>query len=69
MPAAEPARLIRKLSKAEVRYRDRPNGLACCGNCDMFRTPIGCTSVSGPVSLGGWYQIHALADPDAMGQG
>jgi hypothetical protein len=65
----DPARIFRKLPKAEVRYRARPNGLAWCGNCDMFRGPADCTSVESPISPDGWCQIHAPADPDAMGQG
>jgi hypothetical protein len=47
----------KKLSKAAVAYRAKPNGNQSCANCRLFIPPSSCVSVEGPVSPGGWCNI------------
>ena len=47
-----------KRSKADVAYRDTPNGHGRCEICAPFLPPDQCRTVVGPVSRQGWCKIY-----------
>lgn len=47
-----------KHSKADVGYRDTPNGVQRCEICAPFLPPDQCRTVAGPVSRQGWCTLY-----------
>lgn len=43
-----------KLSKAEAKYQDHPQGSEQCGKCHHFAPPGSCKVVEGAISPNGW---------------
>ena len=43
-----------KVSKAQARYQDRPNGTQRCERCVHFIAPNRCSIVDGDISPHGW---------------
>lgn len=48
-----------KLSKAEAKYQDMPNGQQHCAGCVHFESPNSCSVVQGTVSPNGWCQRYS----------
>ncbi len=57
-----------KTSKAEARYRDRPNGAERCGRCTMFREPDRCSAVIGEIQPTGWCKFFKRKPRDWYGE-
>ena len=51
-----------KMTRAQARYQDTPNGIYSCGMCSLFEAPNGCKVVEGEVSRDGWCNAFALQD-------
>lgn len=46
-----------KISQADARYRDKPNGAQHCEACLNFRSPNGCAFVQGEIKPDGWCEL------------
>ena len=51
-----------KVSKADAKYQDQPNGQQRCEICLQFRPPGGCELVEGRISPKGWCQFFAARE-------
>jgi hypothetical protein len=51
-----------KLSKADAKYQEQPNGQQRCEICLQFRPPASCQIVSGEISPKGWCQFFAARE-------
>jgi hypothetical protein len=56
------ARAQQKITKAEAKYQDHPNGIQRCGICLQFRPPDRCQLVNGDINLNGWCQFFAAKE-------
>lgn len=56
------ARAQQKISKADAKYQDRPNGIQRCEICLQFRPPDRCQLVDGDISPHGWCQFFAARE-------
>jgi hypothetical protein len=54
-----PVRGQERISKAEVRYRNAPNGIQRCEICLQFKPPKQCELVDGDIRPNGWCQYFA----------
>lgn len=52
--AAHAQQTQQKVSKAQMKYQDKPNGDMQCGNCMHFVPPSSCKIVEGTVSSQGY---------------
>jgi hypothetical protein len=48
-----------KVSKANAKYQDKPNGDQRCDGCVQFAAPDGCKVVEGRISPSGWCMLYA----------
>jgi|WetSurMetagenome_2_1015567.scaffolds.fasta_scaffold794991_2 hypothetical protein len=46
-----------KITQAQAKYRDAPNGPASCGKCNQFQPPSTCKLVQGAISPTGWCSL------------
>lgn len=53
----EAAKAQPKVSKAEAKYQDQPNGGHSCAICQFFHPPKTCQQVDGDVSPNGWCML------------
>lgn len=51
-----------KLSKAEAKYQNHPNGQQRCEICLQFLPPNQCRIVQGPIIARGWCQYFAARE-------
>jgi hypothetical protein len=51
-----------KVSKADARYQERPNGQQRCEICLQFQSPASCNLVEGKISPRGWCQYFAARE-------
>ena len=59
LPAGSAAAGSGKVSQAQARYRNSPNGKARCANCAQFQAPSACKVVDGAVSPNGYCNFFA----------
>ena len=57
--ATGPAIAQQKISQANAKYQDHPNGEARCDHCVQFQAPNGCKLVEGEIKPDGWCQLFA----------
>ncbi len=51
-----------KVSQADAKYQDQPNGQQRCEICLQFQPPNACRIVEGPISPKGWCQYFAAKE-------
>jgi hypothetical protein len=51
-----------KVSQADAKYQDHPNGQQRCEICLNFRPPDACQFVESPISPKGWCQFFAAKE-------
>lgn len=51
-----------KVTQAEARYQNHPNGQQRCEICLQFKPPYTCKIVHGPVVRTGWCQFFAARE-------
>jgi hypothetical protein len=56
---AGPALAQQKISQANAKYQDHPNGEARCDQCLQFQAPNSCKLVDGEIKPDGWCQLFA----------
>ena len=55
--AAIRAQAQQKISQANAKYQDHPNGTQQCDGCIQFQAPNACKIVEGPINPKGWCQF------------
>jgi hypothetical protein len=55
--AAIRAQAQQKISQANAKYQDHPNGNQQCDGCIQFQAPNACKIVEGPINPKGWCQF------------
>jgi hypothetical protein len=55
--AAIRAEAQQKISQANAKYQDHPNGNQECDGCIQFQAPNACKIVDGPINPKGWCQF------------
>jgi len=55
--AAIRAEAQQKISQANAKYQDHPNGSQECDGCIQFQAPNACKIVDGPINPKGWCQF------------
>jgi hypothetical protein len=55
--AAIRAQAQQKISQANAKYQDHPNGTQECDGCIQFQAPNACKIVEGPINPKGWCQF------------
>ncbi|PKU25705.1 high potential iron sulfur protein [Telmatospirillum siberiense] len=49
----------RKLTQAQVIYRDKAQGESLCSNCKYFQAPASCAIIEGVIAPSGWCNKYA----------
>lgn len=55
--AAIRAQAQQKISQANAKYQDHPNGTQQCDGCIQFQAPSACKIVDGTINPKGWCQF------------
>jgi hypothetical protein len=55
--AAMRAQAQQKISQANAKYQDHPNGNQECDGCIQFQAPNACKIVESPINPKGWCQF------------
>jgi hypothetical protein len=55
--AAIRAQAQQKISQANAKYQDHPNGTQECDGCIQFQAPNACKIVESPINPKGWCQF------------
>ncbi len=57
--AASRAQAQSKMSQADAKYQDKPNGEDYCEKCALFQAPDACQGVDGKISPQGWCSLYS----------
>jgi hypothetical protein len=51
-----------KVTQANAKYQNHPNGQQRCDICQLFRPPSSCQIVAGTISPNGWCQFFTAKE-------